>query len=686
MGVTAARRATLAAAVLAAALGVPAAPDATAGALGAPQARAGRVVWGAASSGPDSAAAAAGAALDPGAEAFARGDSLEGWRLRAAEPALPAVALRELARARIARGQAAAADSALADPRLAASPWAWDALRLRAAIALAAADTARAESLLAGAGVDAWPDADRAARQLERATLALARGREGEAGDLARLTLRLYPSLAASGPAVRVLEALAARRGGALEPADERAAAESDVLRGARASAARRLRNVRPRAPAEDRWRLALRLAEVLRASRMPLSARAAADTALALAPAGEPRARVALERARALRDAGATDSSLAAYARIGRTAGAGPLRTTAWWEYAREAEDASRWREALEGHRRVAHSGERRADDARVRAGLVQFARGEADSARHWWRRSDSEAARFWLGVALRGADRAASDSLLSALAALPGYGFYRAAARETLGVAGWRDRVAAAVPDTGGSPAARALLAWGLADEGLRELSRAREAARAAAGEWLGAAAVAFGGGRLAPGTRWAERAFAAAVDAGDDSLAWAVVPWAYPPAFEAGITAAESLGIEPALFWALVRQESRFDPAARSRSNALGLAQLKLPAAGDAAAMLRAPRPTEASLLEPATSLRLGARYLARMLERFGGVPAVALAAYNAGPGTIRRDWRDLLARGGEALYAEFASNADSQDYARRILGFRQAYRELRPTSAP
>jgi len=60
-------------------------------------------------------------------------------------------------------------------------------------------------------------------------------------------------------------------------------------------------------------------------------------------------------------------------------------------------------------------------------------------------------------------------------------------------------------------------------------------------------------------------------------------------------------------------------------------------------------------------------------------------VALAAYNAGPGSIRADWRALIARGGEALYCELASNADSQDYARRIAGFRQAYRELAPIDA-
>lgn len=215
---------------------------------------------------------------------------------------------------------------------------------------------------------------------------------------------------------------------------------------------------------------------------------------------------------------------------------------------------------------------------------------------------------------------------------------------------------------------------------------LGRALAATRPPPGGWLRAAELAYGTVRFATATRWAERAFAAAEDAGDDSLARAAVAWAYPPAFEAEVAAAETLGVERALLWALVRQESRFEPRARSVSDALGLTQLKLATAGDAAQWLREPKPSESALFAPDTSIRLGARYLRRMLDRHDGVVAVALAAYNAGPSTIRRDWRQLLARGGEALYAEFASNADSQDYARRILGFRQAYRELGPTAAP
>jgi soluble lytic murein transglycosylase-like protein len=69
----------------------------------------------------------------------------------------------------------------------------------------------------------------------------------------------------------------------------------------------------------------------------------------------------------------------------------------------------------------------------------------------------------------------------------------------------------------------------------------------------------------------------------------------------------------------------------------------------------------------------------------MERFENVTPVALTAYNAGPGRVRADWRLLIDRGGWALYCEMAANADTQDYVRRILGYRQAYRDLKPVTA-
>jgi soluble lytic murein transglycosylase-like protein len=61
-------------------------------------------------------------------------------------------------------------------------------------------------------------------------------------------------------------------------------------------------------------------------------------------------------------------------------------------------------------------------------------------------------------------------------------------------------------------------------------------------------------------------------------------------------------------------------------------------------------------------------------------------VALAAYNAGPGRIPPEWRGWVERGGAALAAELVPLPETRDYVKRILGLDQAYRELRPTSAP
>ena len=141
-----------------------------------------------------------------------------------------------------------------------------------------------------------------------------------------------------------------------------------------------------------------------------------------------------------------------------------------------------------------------------------------------------------------------------------------------------------------------------------------------------------------------------------------------------------------LEPALLFAVVMQESRFEPRARSRSDALGLMQLKLGTAADMAKLARDPAPTETALFDPERNVRYGARYLARLLRRFDGSVAAALCAYNAGPSRLAAGWRDLRGRGGEALVCELASNPLAQDYAKRIVGFRAAYRELRPRAAP
>jgi soluble lytic murein transglycosylase-like protein len=115
-----------------------------------------------------------------------------------------------------------------------------------------------------------------------------------------------------------------------------------------------------------------------------------------------------------------------------------------------------------------------------------------------------------------------------------------------------------------------------------------------------------------------------------------------------------AATKYGIDPALLAGLVKQESGFNPNATSGAGAKGLTQL-MPATAKALGV------TDPS--DPVQSLEGGAKYLKQMLDQFGGDEKLALAAYNAGPGAVKRF-------GGIPPYAE------TQNYVKNVLANRDA----------
>jgi soluble lytic murein transglycosylase len=665
--------------------------------LGAPEAAGdGRLRWAAPDVPPP--AWAAGLALPPAT----RADSAALWTRALGVPRLADLARVRLGALRLADGDSAGADAHWgAVP--AASAWGWPALRERAALAEVRNGAAAADALLEAAGREGWREPERAAWRVTRVRLRALAGDTAQALELARQAVHVYPATAAAGAALARLDALLAARGDTLGAATGRAAAEVEALRGDRAAAVRRLRRALPALPAAERAAAQVRLSELLRGARRFAEARAAARAAAAAAGTdARLRAAAALAHARAFRDAGAPDSALRWFAVAVRWAADPAQRETALWEAGREAEDEDRWEPALEAFARCAALGGPRAREAAQRAGLMHLAAGRADSASAWWAADTSDAGLFWWGVARRAlGDRAAGDSALRRVAARPGWAFHRAAARDTLGVAGWSGAVAAAAcaPDSAcaATAAARDLAGLGLAEEAAALLARwsARDPRAPGAppdsappGARLEAARLAYACGRPAQAIASADAAARAAEARGDAAGAWGAWAWAAPPAFEPLFTVPPDsvvATLEPALLWAVAWQESRFDPSARSRSDALGLMQLKLATAGDVAGWLRERRPDAAALFDPERSVRYGGRYLAHLLARVDRRVAVALSAYNAGPGSLPGRWRELVERGGEALFAEVASNADAQDYTRRVLGMRAAYRELRPALA-
>lgn len=98
-----------------------------------------------------------------------------------------------------------------------------------------------------------------------------------------------------------------------------------------------------------------------------------------------------------------------------------------------------------------------------------------------------------------------------------------------------------------------------------------------------------------------------------------------------------------LDPALVAAVVAAESGFDPRARSRRGAYGLMQI-MPATWREAAAVPACAPPVASLTvppcmdDPSANLAVGVAYLRRLMDQFGGNAVLAVAAYNAGAGTI------------------------------------------------
>jgi len=122
-----------------------------------------------------------------------------------------------------------------------------------------------------------------------------------------------------------------------------------------------------------------------------------------------------------------------------------------------------------------------------------------------------------------------------------------------------------------------------------------------------------------------------------------------------------AAKKYGIDPALLAGLVKQESGFNPNAGSAAGAQGLTQL-MPGT---ARSLGCTNP-----LDPAQAIDAGARYLRQQLDAFGGDVTRALAAYNAGPGAVKR-------YGGVPPYAE------TQNYVRAVQANAAAYRAAGPS---
>lgn len=162
--------------------------------------------------------------------------------------------------------------------------------------------------------------------------------------------------------------------------------------------------------------------------------------------------------------------------------------------------------------------------------------------------------------------------------------------------------------------------------------------------------------------------------------------VIDWSqrYPTPYRTEIVAAaKAQGLEPAFVFGLIRQESRFVVDIRSSVGAGGLMQLMPATARWTAKRIGLSHFTPDLVTDPTVNAQLGAAYLKHVLDEFGGHPALAAAAYNAGPYRIK-SWLQAMPRYQTplelAIWIENIPFAETRDYVKRVSENTKVYEHI------
>jgi soluble lytic murein transglycosylase len=154
----------------------------------------------------------------------------------------------------------------------------------------------------------------------------------------------------------------------------------------------------------------------------------------------------------------------------------------------------------------------------------------------------------------------------------------------------------------------------------------------------------------------------------------------PFLYPLGYMETVTVeAGKYGLEPYFVMSVIRIESGFDPLAVSRTGARGLMQIMPSTEKEIGERLGLSLNPASSSFRPELNVRMGTYYLWRQLDAFGWQPEIALAAYNAGPGNVKR-WLRRWGTGDPELFVEFIEFPETREFVKRVLATQALYRRI------
>lgn len=140
-----------------------------------------------------------------------------------------------------------------------------------------------------------------------------------------------------------------------------------------------------------------------------------------------------------------------------------------------------------------------------------------------------------------------------------------------------------------------------------------------------------------------------------------------------------AAAKYDVSPYLVAAVIQSESRYNKEARSRKGAIGLMQLMPETARWALPQLGYSASAEQFLHEPELNIEVGTWYLRWLLDYYEGNWAAAIAAYNAGQGTVDR-WLREGRWDGRLDNLEQIPYPETRRYVQRVFYYYEKYRKI------
>jgi soluble lytic murein transglycosylase len=142
---------------------------------------------------------------------------------------------------------------------------------------------------------------------------------------------------------------------------------------------------------------------------------------------------------------------------------------------------------------------------------------------------------------------------------------------------------------------------------------------------------------------------------------------------------VRASKQQKLDPRLVLSIMRQESGFNPRAKSGAGARGLLQMTPDIAAKYAEQVKLSKVTEDDLYKPEVNLLVATAYLAELSRMFPGLPEAVAASYNGGEDNVAR-WVVRAVHKDRGIFASEVGFTESKDYVNRVLANYRAYKIL------